>query len=145
MYSLILWFKNKFLSINIITTQRQIVLTSSTFFVSSDVYLAIITTLADGHCDGGTRGDLFGMISSTESVEIRWRTVKTRCYLIIIDDQCTLRGVEKRCITQWFLWRCKGINWGAVKEDTIRGGTKLKRQLGNTSDFFCTTITAVNR
>ena len=60
-----------FLDINAITVQRQIILTSSKFVVSFDVCGAINTTLIDGHCDGGMRSDLFGMISSSESVEMR--------------------------------------------------------------------------
>ena len=57
--------------INEITIHCQVVLTSSKFIVSTNVYRAMITTLINGHCDGRTRVDLFGMISSTESVEIR--------------------------------------------------------------------------
>ena len=34
-------------------------------------FCSMITALIDGHCDGGTRGDLFGMISPSESVEMR--------------------------------------------------------------------------
>ena len=60
-----------FLDINAITVQRQIILTSSEFVVSFDVCGAMITTLIDGHCDGGTHSDLFGMISSTEGAEMR--------------------------------------------------------------------------
>ena len=60
-----------FLDINAITVQRQIILTSSEFVVSFDVCGAMITTLIDGHCDGGMRSDLFGMTPASESVGMR--------------------------------------------------------------------------
>ena len=34
-------------------------------------FCSMIATLIDGHCDGGTRSDLFGMISPSESVKMR--------------------------------------------------------------------------
>ena len=34
-------------------------------------FCSMIATLIDGHCDGGTHSDLFGMISSTEGAEMR--------------------------------------------------------------------------
>ena len=43
--------------------------------MSFDVCGTMITTLIDGHCDGGMRSDLFGMISSNEGVEMRRRIV----------------------------------------------------------------------
>ena len=57
--------------INEITIHCQVVLTSSKFIVSTNVYRAMITTLIDGHCDGGMRSDLFGMTPASESVGMR--------------------------------------------------------------------------
>ena len=57
--------------INEITIHCQVVLTSSKFIVSTNVYRAMITTLIDRHCDGGMRSDLFGMTSASKSVEMR--------------------------------------------------------------------------
>ena len=34
-------------------------------------FCSMIATLIDGHCNGVTRSDLFKMISSSESVEMR--------------------------------------------------------------------------
>ena len=34
-------------------------------------FCSMIATLIDGHCNGVTRSDLFGMISTSESVKMR--------------------------------------------------------------------------
>ena len=52
------------LDINEITIHCQVVLTSSKFIVSTNVYRAIITALIERHCDEGICTDLSQMISS---------------------------------------------------------------------------------
>ena len=51
------------LDINEITIHYQVVLTSSKFIVSTNVYRAMITTLIDRHCDRGICTD-FSRIKS---------------------------------------------------------------------------------
>ena len=61
------------LGINTITVQRQIVLTSSKFIVSSYVCGAIVFTLIDGHCDGG---GVYRLFSSSETRRMIGRSIK---------------------------------------------------------------------